>query len=283
MTNPANKGKRNHKENEIIQMTRQVIHNHYERQIQSVTEQLADDVVWIGPFDFQWTESLAEFKHVTASEYREPPVKLTEEEYHLLPHTSSIWIVYGKFLVTAVLKDAGILCTKTRITFIWKRKNEKWKISHMHVSNSQDYLNQEPYQESKGFFEYLGQFIPAIRTAGEPLEKLSIRDHNGCYHYLFESEILRIEASNTYCRIILYNGSFMVRQKISELESSFSESFVRIHRSHLVNLSHIYKLKRYEALLSDGTKLPISRDRYMETKNRLKNRAKMQETLPLLL
>lgn len=272
MINPNKEGNRNQAKNEIIQLTRQVLHNHYERKMQAVIKYFAEDVVWIGPFDFQWTENVADFIKTTASEYQEIPVKLTEEEYQLLPHTTAMWIVYGKFLATAVLKDGSILCIKKRITFIWRKKKGKYLITHMHVSNSQDYPNKEKYQDSKSFFEYLGKFIPTIPVSYEPIEKLSIRDHTGCYHYLFESEILRIEASNTYCKVLLYNGSFMVRQKISELESIFTENFVRIHRSHLVNLSHISKLKRYQALLSDGTELPISRDRYMEIKSRLKNK-----------
>ncbi len=38
--------------------------------------------------------------------------------------------------------------------------------------------------------------------------------------------------------------------------------FIRIHQSYLVNMKHIAKVSRYEALLNNGIKLEIPKTRY---------------------
>ena len=38
--------------------------------------------------------------------------------------------------------------------------------------------------------------------------------------------------------------------------------FIRIHQSYLVNMKHIEKVSRYEALLNNGIKLEIPKARY---------------------
>lgn len=48
-----------------------------------------------------------------------------------------------------------------------------------------------------------------------------------------------------------------------ELEGN---NFIRIHQSYLVNMKHISKVSRYEALLSNGIKLEIPKARYKHVK-----------------
>jgi two-component system LytT family response regulator len=67
--------------------------------------------------------------------------------------------------------------------------------------------------------------------------------HQG--QYIAKTQILYIEACESYSWIYLRNGSRMLSSKtIGAYEEFFSEdNFTRIHRSYLINLSH---LKCYE-------------------------------------
>lgn len=48
-----------------------------------------------------------------------------------------------------------------------------------------------------------------------------------------------------------------------ELEKELQgNDFIRIHQSYLVNMKHIEKVSRYEALLNNGIKLEIPKARY---------------------
>lgn len=46
-----------------------------------------------------------------------------------------------------------------------------------------------------------------------------------------------------------------------------------MHRSYLVNLDEARSLVRYELTLSDGTKVPVSKQRYQEVRAALEGRA----------
>lgn len=258
----------------VIEMTRQLFHDHYGRRLSSVTQLLDENFIWIGAFDFQETENLDQFRKVTESEYNSMPVSLSDEAYHLLTHSATLWVVLCKFMATAYLEDGKILQIKCRATAVWKRHKGVFKAVHVHTSHAHDYAAPNEMRESTGFFDYIGQFLPKLPSSNQLQQmKISLRDHEGRYHYLYEPEIIRIEAENTYCRIILKGGDFMVRQKISDLEAYLPDTFLRIHKSHLVNPLHVKNLWRYRALLSDGHELPVSRDRYMDIKNKLKSKA----------
>jgi DNA-binding LytR/AlgR family response regulator len=73
------------------------------------------------------------------------------------------------------------------------------------------------------------------------------------------SEICFVEAQAHSVRIATRNGMLEVRRSISELEWELDQSFVRCHRSYLVNLKYLAKLCKNEVVLDDGTVLPLSR------------------------
>lgn len=69
----------------------------------------------------------------------------------------------------------------------------------------------------------------------------------------------------------LSGEEYVVRHSLDELKSIFSDfGFFRVHQSNLVPLSNIVSVrpsrfgKTYEAVLSDQTCLPVSRDKYQK-------------------
>lgn len=60
-----------------------------------------------------------------------------------------------------------------------------------------------------------------------------------------------------------------INLKISDfLRYEHGMFFLQCHKSYAVNLMHISQLEKYEIVLENGMKLPISQSRYMETKSR---------------
>ena len=51
--------------------------------------------------------------------------------------------------------------------------------------------------------------------------------------------------------------------KLNEIEKEYDKNgFIRLHQSFLVNMHYIERIERYQALLSNGMKIPIPRARY---------------------
>lgn len=65
-----------------------------------------------------------------------------------------------------------------------------------------------------------------------------------------------------------------VYMKLDELESLLPEGFVRIHQGFLVNMAFIERVRPKEVELSDGTALPVSRNRSKEVQAAMVKKAR---------
>lgn len=89
-------------------------------------------------------------------------------------------------------------------------------------------------------------------------------------------EVVRLEADDDYVKIFTQQGNFMKKKTLTHFEDSFSpEQFVRVHRSHLVNVAHITRIDPYEknshvALLKNNERIPVSRGGYQKLKEILR-------------
>ena len=91
-------------------------------------------------------------------------------------------------------------------------------------------------------------------------------------HILPVAQIDYVEAQDDYLAFKSAGKSFLKQQTISSLEESLDpKRFVRVHRSFVVNLERIAKIEAYTkdariAILSDGSKIPVSRAGYLKLK-----------------
>ena len=89
---------------------------------------------------------------------------------------------------------------------------------------------------------------------------------------LFLSDLLFVESDNHYLTLHTTAGTETFKKNLSEFREELSaawqasggtgECFAAAHRSYLVNLAHVERITRTECLLSDGTKIPVSRGCY---------------------
>lgn len=84
-------------------------------------------------------------------------------------------------------------------------------------------------------------------------------------------EICRVEADGSYSRIVMAEGDTLyVVRKIGKLEEDLAGgSFVRCHRSHLVNRRYISRYRAGVLTLTDGTTVVVSRKRAPEVRQLL--------------
>jgi two-component system LytT family response regulator len=98
------------------------------------------------------------------------------------------------------------------------------------------------------------------------LRRVLLRSGNRSY-YVDVDDIDWIESDNYYARIWTGVRSHLLRQSLSQLETSLDErQFVRVHRSAIVNVARVGDIRqmgiaRHVVVLRDGTQVPLSRDR----------------------
>ncbi|MBI3651422.1 MAG: LytTR family transcriptional regulator DNA-binding domain-containing protein [Acidobacteria bacterium] len=102
------------------------------------------------------------------------------------------------------------------------------------------------------------------RASTHYLERLMIKS-GGRVFFIKAEEIDWIEAEGKYVRLHVGKQTHLLREAISNLESRLDPKiFLRIHRSHIVNLERIQELEawfhnQYRVILRDGTTLMMSR------------------------
>ena len=108
-------------------------------------------------------------------------------------------------------------------------------------------------------------------------KKIAIPDSNGIA-FITISSIIRCESDGNYTRIFMNTGKKILASKtLGEYENMLdNDGFFRVHRGHLVNMSHIHKFLKTEGgiiEMSDGTRVDVSRRKksaFMEALNALK-------------
>jgi two-component system LytT family response regulator len=113
-------------------------------------------------------------------------------------------------------------------------------------------------------------------AAKNPLQSERIVVKNGTKITIIPvQDIHYLEAADDYVKIVTAAGSFLKKQTMSFFEDTLNpSSFVRTHRSYLVQLQQINRIDPYEkenhvAVLRSGVKIPVSRAGYPKLKGML--------------
>lgn len=258
-------------ERDVITKCREVIHRFYSRDIKPIAKMLDEAFVWIGAYEFQYLVGRGAFLESIKSELAEDPVSILHEEYRLLAHDRNLWIVFGRFTATVQQEDGSLLLARVRNTFVWQQQEGQLVLLHIHGSHARDvpleYEGELPptFAEGQTWFETLR----AVDRSIGPTRRLDFRTLQGGHRFLLPSEIRYAKASEKLCTVYTINGSFQTRCSLKEIEAQ-SPLFLLIHRSHVVNTREIASIRRYTARLTDGTLLPISKNRYLGIRESLK-------------
>lgn len=111
---------------------------------------------------------------------------------------------------------------------------------------------------------HLMTLLDALRPPGRFPRRLLV-PHEGRSVFVNVAEIVRLESERNDVTIHTKRGVFTLRSTLESMEQKLDpEQFVRIHRSHLVNLDAIREIHPwfhgdYKIVLHDGTELMWSR------------------------
>lgn len=109
-------------------------------------------------------------------------------------------------------------------------------------------------------------FQPETIFPKTPLDRITVRSGQKI-RIIPVNEILYIKADGDYISINTAEGSWLKEQTMKHTENMLpSSTFVRIHRSYIVNINHISRIERYgekqQVILHNNEKIKISAARY---------------------
>lgn len=107
------------------------------------------------------------------------------------------------------------------------------------------------------------QFLQNLQQPSTQQHKIALPTQMG-YRFLPLSEIIRFEADGNYVRIFLADKtSFLATRRLKEMQDLLEhEKFIRIHRSHIVNMNYIQQFHRSDGgvvFMDDGAEISVAR------------------------
>lgn len=108
--------------------------------------------------------------------------------------------------------------------------------------------------------------------AGEPISRLFVRVGTALVPITVES-VSRFEAAGDYVTAHVEGARHVMHLSLNRLEERLdNKRFMRVHRTHIVNLDHVRAFKRdargnLEAEMKEGARVPVSRTRAPEIRS----------------
>lgn len=177
--------------------------------------------------------------------------------FELLEKAQPLNIPFQVIFVTAFNQYALKAIKFSALDYLLKPVDHQELISA--VAKAEQSLTKETFQQ-----RYL-TFLENYRSEDKDLQKLALPTHQG-YKFIPIQEIIRCEGDGNYIRVYLLEGRpILASRRLKEVEDLLDNyRFLRIHRSHLINLRFVQQYQRGEGgivKMVDGSELNVSRSR----------------------
>lgn len=183
--------------------------------------------------------------------------------------------VIGSYRLYTSPRDRSLHASMQLISACFVLTDQGWKAFHIHTSNKQSETVDEsvfPLAISRETYDYVREILRTGVKAGILPSRLHLENNEGS-RLLGPEQIMYVEAKGKHSIVHCVGSSFSANSLISDVESQVPGTFLRVHRSYLVNTSHISGIRKYSLELTDGTEIPIPKRRYVEVRREIALRA----------
>lgn len=184
-------------------------------------------------------------------------------------------VVAGSYKLYTSPREQLLYSSTQLLTVCFTLTEEGWKAFHLHSSiKASESVDDEvfPLKTSRETYEYVREILRTGSKAGI-LPSRVLLEGNTETRYTNPDEILYVEAEGKHSVVHCLEGEFTVNKMISDVEAQVPGTFLRVHRSFLVNTAHISGMRRFVLELSDGTEIPVPERRYGEVRREIALRA----------
>ena len=202
----------------------------------------------------------------TLRELVDPSVSIDDSDIWDVVHERGLWVVCGRMSISNDITSSTL-----QVTMVWRQRGDGLMLLHVHASHPR--VLSAPGTVDVGSLgtmrDQLFDTVPhyaSMRSMPSDV-RTEYRDVGGLVHFLADSEVICFEAKGKLCTVHAVGSEpFDVR---ATLKSMARPGFYQIHRSYLVNTSHITSIRRYVAVTRSGMEFPIGKERYMDLRQAL--------------
>ncbi len=238
--------------NEAISLTQRFLRDFYQKNPETVLDLCLPDVSWIGgkmgQFDLSLEQVQADIRYAAESSRCG---HIRNQEYHVAANTGISCTIIGRYWV--VDDEDYLIQEEKRCVVVWKQFAGQLRIQHLAVFSPM----------SRGVLPEQDDFVHTLEdakrhyTAGQSdhhgsQPKLMLKDVEGTIHFIDTLSVLYVESSKRYVNITTVDGTFTVREAISDMEEKLHDPFVRVHRRYIINANYVREIDNYEIFMENG-------------------------------
>ena len=251
----------------VLWLSRDFIHHQWNGEADWCCDHVADNFLWVGVFTEQRKHDVEGFRR-TCNRIEQSGVKIifVNESFNIASSTKDMCCVFGTCLCYSGLGSNLVTSQPFRFTLLWQLDDEgEPKLVHLHTSiPTKDFagINEGNYPEVA---ETLVN--PPVQPTKNPEAPMHLfRDTHGITYFIAENEVMYVEAEGRNSLLHCYTKTIRIGEGISSVQEKFGPSFVRLHRSYLINALYVDKISGKGAVMSDGSILPVPARRLSDLK-----------------
>lgn len=260
-------------------LAQNIIGAYYSQSIAPLLEALTDDCLFVTERG-SILASRDKLRAALESKPDLPSMMVRETDFRLASpraglETAREAVVVGSYKLYSSPREQMLFASTQIITVCFRLTETGWKAFHIHVTNKHsEPVDEEmfPMRISRETYEYVREILRTGTRTGILPSRLMLESTDGS-HYVNPDDILYIEAEGKRSVVHCLESQFAIASLISEVSKQMPGTFLRVHRSYLVNTAHISGMRKFMLELSDGTEIPIPERRYTEVRREIALRA----------
>ncbi len=257
---------------DMIRLTQECLARYWQLDAEFVISYFDRHVLWVGATQDQYKEGFEAAAEDIRSIIPElKPCHMLHQEFSVVQNAGNACTVVGRYLTTTDDEVGYFFQVMQRCTFVWELVDGEPKIKHLHVSNPMGELqlaDGELFPNALG--EMSKQYWNERWKAFQEKRRITVKDREDVVHFLAPSEVLYVMADGRNSVVRTTSGEDIhARLGFRGLLAELGEEFITVHRSYAINSAYISSIRKYEAIMTDGSKIPIPEKRYREIRERL--------------
>lgn len=259
------------KASEITRLSVDIVRAYYQNDLRLFFAYMDEDVLWYGPAKGQFLSGRQAMLDAWNREDNPLTFSLGSVRVDCATTHPSYCEVMLSFPVTTHYPCGECISIDQIIHITWcERKIEGEKLPRMRIIHISDlYYNHEADNIYPIHFNLIYRgYLPISETG----KRLYFQGADHADYYLLSDTIQWIESSTDSRHAVLHLGeeTIAVTASVRTIEKAYPDLFLRCHICYLVNPRHVTQVKRFKAVLTDGSELPIPEKKYTAFKKTVK-------------
>ena len=261
------------KVSELVRLSVDIVQTYYQNDTRLFLEYVDEDMLWYGPARGQFLSGRQAIHDAWKQE--DNPLTFTMGSIRANCATThpSYCEVMLSFPVTTHFPNGDHISVDQIIHISWcerRLEGQREKQPRMRVMHISDLYHQ--HESDKIYPVHFNQIYQGYVPIAEEGRRIYFRGADRADYYLLADAIQWAESTAGSRHAVLHLGdeAIEVTASVQSIEKAYPEAFVRCHVCYLVNLRYVTQVKRFKAVLADGSELPIPEKTYTAFKQRVK-------------